>query len=67
MAFILRVILYLTCFVCSMYSWMAVDFSKVIHKGKTFQTQSLLVVLSMCTAYLMAQFIMALMYRNVFY
>ena len=67
MTFVLRVMLYLICFVCSMYSWMAIDFSKLIHKGKTFQTQCLLLILSMSTAYLMAQFIMALMYRNVFY
>jgi uncharacterized membrane protein YwzB len=50
-----------------MYGWMSIDFSKLIHKGRTLQTQVLLIVLSMSTAYLMAQLIMALMIRNVFY
>ena len=67
MKFILRVALYLVCYAASMYGWMAIDFSKLIHKGRTFQTQILLIVLSMSTAYLMAQFIMALLYRNIFY
>ncbi|MBR5004635.1 MAG: DUF1146 domain-containing protein [Erysipelotrichaceae bacterium] len=67
MKFILRVALYLICYAISMYGWMAIDFSKLIHKGRTLQTQVLLIVLSMSTAYLMAQLIMALMIRNVFY
>ena len=67
MKFILRVALYLICYVISMYGWMAIDFSKLIHKGKTWQAQLLLIALSMSTAYLMAQFIMALLYRNIFY
>ncbi len=67
MKFVMRILLYLVCFMFSMFGWMSIDFSKLIHKGKTFQTQCLLMVLSMSTAYLMAQFIMALLYRNVFY
>lgn len=67
MKFVMRVLLYLVCFGFSMYGWMAIDFSKLIHKGKTLETQCLLMVLSMSTAYLMAQFIMALLVRNVFY
>lgn len=67
MTFVLRVFLYLVCFGFSMFGWMAIDFSKLIHKGRTFQTQCLLIALSMGTAYLMAQFLMALMYRNLFY
>ena len=67
MKYLLRIALYLMCYVFSMYGWMAIDFSKLIHKGRTLQTQCLLVVLSMSTAYLMAQMIMALLIRNVFY
>ena len=67
MKFVLRVALYLVCYAASMYGWMVIDFSKLIHKGRTFQTQILLIVLSMSTAYLMAQLIMALMIRNIFY
>ena len=67
MTFVLRVALYLCCFVISMYGWMAIDFSKFIYKGRTLQTQCLLIVLSMSTGYLMAQMIMALMIRNIFY
>ena len=67
MKFILRVALYLLCYVFSMMGWMSIDFSRLIHKGKTWQAQLLLIALSMSTAYLMAQFIMALLYRNIFY
>ena len=64
--FILRVLLYLSCFIISFWSLMGLDFERFIHKGKTAQAQMIVFLGAMAMAYLIAQFIMNLMYRNIF-
>lgn len=44
-------------FAVVMYALMAVDFGKFIHKGRTFQAQLLLILLSMAITYLVVQFL----------
>ena len=65
-SFIYQASIYIVCFVISLYSLMAIDFEKFIRKGKTFQTQSLTILLAMALGYLVANFIFALMYKNLF-
>ena len=65
-SFIYQTTIYVLCFVCCLYSLMAIDFEKIIKKGKTFQTQCLVILFAMGLSYLVANFIMALMYKNLF-
>ena len=65
--FISQTVLYIVCFACSLYSLMAIDFEKLIKKNKTFQAQCLIVLLSLGLGYLVANFIMDLMYNSIFF
>lgn len=64
--FILRTILYLTCFCTCFWAFMGIDFERFIRKGRTKQAQMILLLLSMACAYLVAQFLMGILYRNIF-
>ena len=66
-AYIYRCALYLGCFAVVFWAMMGLDFEKMIRKGRTAQAQMILVVVSMAVAYLVAQFLMGLLYRNIFY
>lgn len=65
--FIARVALFLVCFVICLYALLAFDYQKIMIKGRTLQVQIFVIVVAMGLAYLMGSFIMAIMYRNVFY
>lgn len=64
--YILRTILYLSCFCVSFWAFMGLDFEKFIRKGRTRQAQMILLLISMAVGYLVAQFLMGLLYRNIF-
>lgn len=66
-AYIYRCVLYLSCFMISFWALMGIDFEKIIRKGRTRQAQILLWILSMAIGYLVAQFMMGLIYRNIFF
>lgn len=51
----------------SFWALMGIDFEKIIRKGRTRQAQILLWILSMAIGYLVAQFMMGLIYRNIFF
>ena len=60
--FYIRVIVYLMCFLISLFGLNAFDFNMFIKKGKTFEAWVLYFVISMCMAYLLGQFMMAIIY-----
>lgn len=64
--YVLRCILYLSCFAVTFWALMGLDFERFIRKGRTKQAQMLLLLASMAIAYLAAQFLMGLLYRNIF-
>lgn len=64
--FIYRTVLYLACFCVSFWALMGLDFERFIRKGRTKQAQMILLLVSMALAYLVAQFLMGLLYRNIF-
>lgn len=55
-----RYILIFMTFATTMYGLMAVDFGRFIHKGRTFQAQLLLILLSMAITYLVVEFLLSL-------
>lgn len=61
--FYYRVIIYLLCFILSIYSLNAIDFNRFLKQGKTIQGQLLYLILSCVLAYLFANFLMAIIYR----
>ncbi len=64
--FIYRVVVYIGCFLASFWALLGLDFERFIRKGKTQQAQLLVLLMAMALGYLVAQFIMALMYKNIF-
>lgn len=64
--YILRTILYLSCFCISFWALMGLDFERFIRKGRTKQAQMILLLAAMAMGYLVAQFLMGLLYRNIF-
>ncbi len=64
--YVYRTILYLSCFFVSFWALMGLDFERLIRRGRTRQAQVILFLLSMAIAYLVAQFLMGLLYRNIF-
>lgn len=64
--FIYRTVLYLVLFCVSFWALMGLDFERFIRKGRTRQAQILLLLGAMAMAYLAAQFLMGLLYRNIF-
>lgn len=61
--FYIRVAIYLFCFILSLYSLNALDFNRFIRQGKTVQGQMLYFVIACALSYLMANFLMAIIYR----
>ncbi len=64
--FIFTSMLYVCCFCISFWAFMGLDFEKFIRKGRTRQAQFMIMLISMATAYLVAQFLMAILYNNIF-
>lgn len=61
--FYIRVIIYFVCFGISLFGLSALDFSKFIKKNKVTETWVLYFVVGACMAYLLGQFLMAIIYR----
>lgn len=60
--FYLKVAIYLMCFVLALYGLSALDFNRFIKKGKVAQSWVLYFVIGMALAYLLANFLMAIIY-----
>jgi len=60
--YIYKLIVYFCCFGISMYALGALNFEKFLRAGRTVQAQVLFIVLAMCIALLMGDFIMNLIY-----
>ena len=61
--FYIKVLIYFLCFLLSLYGMASFDFNRFVKQGKVVQAQVLYFVLCCCLAYLMGNFVMALMYR----
>lgn len=59
---ITRILVHIICFFICFYALEAIDFAKIIRRNDTVRARLLLVLFSMGLGYLVAQFIMALMY-----
>lgn len=64
--YIYRTVLYLGCFCACFWAFMGLDFERFIRRGRTRQAQMILLLMSMAVGYLVAQFLMGLLYRNIF-
>ena len=62
-SFYYRLIVYFSCFIISLYSLSALDFNRFLKQGKTVAGQILYFVLACCLAYLLGNFLMAIIYR----
>ena len=61
--FYIKVGIYLVSFVLSLFGLNALDFNRIVKQGKVSQAQLLYFILACCLAYLLGNFIMAIMYR----
>lgn len=61
--FYLRVLIYLLCFMLSLYGLSALDFNRFLKQGKVLPAQVLYAVIACSLAYLMGSFLMAIIYR----
>jgi len=60
--FYLRVVVYLVCFVFSLYGMSALDFNRYIKKNKIAAAWVLYFVIGMSLAYLLGSFLMSVIY-----
>lgn len=61
--FYLRTAIYLICFVLSLYGLSALDFNRFVRQGKVLPAQVLYYIIACSLAYLMGNFLMAIIYR----
>ena len=61
--FYLRVGIYFLCFLLALFGMNGLDFNRFIRQGKVAQAQVLYFVISCALAYLMGNFLMALIYH----
>lgn len=60
--FIIKLFIYFACFGVSMYALGALNYEKFLRRGGTTQAQLLFVILAMCMALLLGDFLMNLIY-----
>lgn len=60
--FYIRVIVYLICFVISLFGLKAFDFNRFIKQNKSLEAWVLYFIISICMAYLLGQFMMDIIY-----
>ena len=58
--FILKIIVYLFCYVISLYGLSASDFNRFINQGKTSQALVLYYVIAFIMTYILGQFMMSI-------
>ncbi len=61
--YIMRVIIYLLCFVVSFYALGALDFNRFLKKNKVVQAQLLYILLSLSLAYLTGTLLLSVLYH----
>lgn len=61
--FYIRVFIYFLCFILSLYALNALDFNRFVKQGRTLQAQILYFIIACCLAYLMGNFLMAVIYH----
>ena len=61
--FIVRVVVHLVCFVLAMIALQALNYEKLLRRGKVVQAQVLYVLCAMALGLLAAQFLLNLAYR----
>ena len=59
--FIKQLLVYFVAFVLSLYALSGVDFEKIMKSKRTQQIQTLYIILSMVLAYLLGEFLLAIM------
>ena len=62
MTYFIRLLIYFVAFAISLYALSALDFNRFLKKNHVMAAQVLYIVLAMALAFLMGQFIMAIMY-----
>lgn len=60
--FIVRIIIYLICFVVSLFGLQAFDFNRFIKKNKVIEARVLYFIIAICLAYMLGQFIISITY-----
>lgn len=63
--FLKELLVYFVAFGVSLYALSGVDFEKIMRKGRSAQIQALYIILSMAIAYLLGQFLLAIMYHYI--
>ncbi|MBQ1508893.1 MAG: DUF1146 domain-containing protein [Erysipelotrichaceae bacterium] len=61
--YIMRVIIYLLCFIVSFYALGALDFNRFLKKNKVVQAQLLYILLSLSLAYLTGTLLLSVLYH----
>ena len=61
--FYIKVGIYLVSFVLSLFGLNALDFNRFVRQGRVTQAQLLYFILACALAYLLGNFVMAIMYR----
>lgn len=60
--FISKIIIYLICFVISLYGLKGLDFNKIIKKNSVIEARVLYFLISIALTYIIGQFVMSIMY-----
>ena len=60
--YIFELFVYFTCFAVAMYALGALNYEKFLRRGRTMQAQVLFIVMAMCIALLIGDFIMNFIY-----
>ena len=60
--FIMRIIVYLICFIICIFGLNSIDFARFLKKNKTTEAWVLYLILAMCLTYILGQFLMSIMY-----
>lgn len=60
--FITKIIIYLICFIFSLYGLRALDFNRIIKKNSVVEARVLYFLISIALTYIIGQFVMSIMY-----
>ena len=57
---IVEIVVYLACFLVSLYAFSGIDFTRIMRKGHTQEIQALYLILALVVAYLLGNFIIVI-------
>ena len=57
---IITIVIYLVCFLVSLYALSGINFASIMRKGKTQEIQALYLILALVIAYLLGNFIIVI-------